>query len=120
LDALDAGDEKSGEPPRGKKLRIRTQYLEAQEESLSAHPPLTGPFIRVVVEDNGCGISPENLSQVFDPFYTTRSTGEGTGLGLYIVSGILKNYGAQYHLESQEGQGTTFTIDFPLTESEKI
>lgn len=119
LDALDAGDEKSGEPPRGKKLRIRTQYLEAQEESLSAHPPLIGPFIRVVVEDNGCGISPENLSKVFDPFYTTKSTGEGTGLGLYIVSGILKNYGAQYHLESQEGQGTTFTIDFPLAESGK-
>ncbi|MCJ7495782.1 MAG: hypothetical protein MUP68_16345 [Deltaproteobacteria bacterium] len=39
-------------------------------------------------------------------------------MGLYIVSGILKNYGAQYHLESQEGQGATFTIDFPLTESE--
>ncbi|MDH4265055.1 MAG: ATP-binding protein [Deltaproteobacteria bacterium] len=119
LEALDAGAEKLGGPPPGKKLLIRTQYLEAQEESLSAHRPPTAPFIRVVVEDNGCGISPENLSKVFDPFYTTKITGEGTGLGLYIVSGILKNYGAQYHLESKEGQGTTFTIDFPLTESEK-
>jgi two-component system, NtrC family, sensor kinase len=118
LDALGFGDEKSGGPPRAKKLLIRTQYFDAQEESLSVHRPLTGPFIRVGIEDNGCGIASKNLSKVFDPFYTTKGTGEGTGLGLYIVSGILKNYGAQYQLESREGQGTTFSIDFPLTESE--
>ena len=65
------------------------------------------------------GSPPENLSKVFDPFFTTKDTGEGTGLGLYIVSGILKNYGAQYHLESTIGRGTTFTIDFPLSDSQK-
>jgi signal transduction histidine kinase len=120
LNALNPGVEQPGSPPREKKLTLRTQYLEAQEESLRIHRPLTGPFVRVVIEDNGCGISSKNLSKVFDPFYTTKGTGEGTGLGLYIVSGILKNYGAQYQLESQEGQGTTFSIDFPLTESETI
>jgi len=60
------------------------------------------------------------LDKIFDPFYTTKQTGEGTGLGLYIVSGILKNYGAAYQMDSTVGRGTTFTIDFPLSNSQKL
>lgn len=109
----------AGSPPPEKKLSLRTQFYESREEPFSTHPSLAGPFIRIVIEDSGPGIPPENLSKVFDPFFTTKDTGEGTGLGLYIVSGILKNYGAQYHLESTIGRGTTFTIDFPLSDSQK-
>jgi len=112
--------EDSSSPPREKKLAIRTRFYEIPEPSFSRHSSLEGPFIRIVIGDSGCGIPPENLSKIFDPFFTTKHTGEGTGLGLYIASGILKKYGAQYHLESSEGQGTTFTIDFPLSESGKI
>jgi len=114
-----SGGEEGGSHPREKKLVIRTHFCEAREESFSGHPSLAGPFIRIVIEDSGRGIPPEDLNKVFDPFFTTKHTGEGTGLGLYIVSGILKKYGAQYYLESSEGRGTTFTIDFPLSESGK-
>jgi signal transduction histidine kinase len=107
-------------PPPGKKLVLRTHFYEGPPESFSTPRSIAGPFIRVVIADSGCGIQPEDLSKVFDPFFSTKHTGEGTGLGLYIVSGILKNYGAQYRLESTEGQGTTFTIDFPLFEREKL
>ena len=114
------GKEDSGSLPRERKLVIRTHFYEAPEDSFGGHPSPAGPFIRIVIEDSGRGISPENLNKIFDPFFSTKGTGEGTGLGLYIVSGILKKYGAQYHLESSEGRGTTFTVDFPLSESGKV
>jgi PAS domain S-box-containing protein len=106
--------------PGERKLFLRTRFVETPDVNFSVSPSLAGPFIRLVFQDTGPGIPPENLSRVFDPFFTTKGTGEGTGLGLYIVSGILKNYGAQYRLESTVGRGTTFTIDFPLSTAQKI
>lgn len=104
--------------PKEKKIFIQTQFLEFPPESFSLPQEYSGPLIRVTIQDNGVGIPRENISRVFDPFFTTKPTGEGTGLGLYIVSGILKNYGANYRLESAEGKGTTFVIDFPLSRKE--
>lgn len=101
-----------------KKIITQTQFLEFSRESFALPHAYSGPLIRVIIQDNGLGIPRENLSRVFDPFFTTKPTGEGTGLGLYIVSGILKNYGANYRLESEEGKGTTFIIDFPLSRKE--
>ncbi len=106
--------------PAERKLFLRTRFVETSDVDFSVSPSLAGPLIRVVFQDTGPGIPPDNLTRVFDPFFTTKGTGEGTGLGLYIVSGILKNYGAQYHLESTVGRGTTFTIDFPLSTTQKI
>jgi PAS domain S-box-containing protein len=117
----DPSAQETSEFPRGeRKLFLRTRFVETPEVDFSISPSLVGPFIRTVFQDTGPGIPPENLSRVFDPFFTTKGTGEGTGLGLYIVSGILKNYGAQYRLESTVGRGTTFTIDFPLSTVQKI
>lgn len=113
-------EKSSGPAARERKLSLRMHFYEAQEEAFSPNRLLAGPFIRVVIEDSGCGISPENLSKIFDPFFTAKQAGEGTGLGLYIVSGILKNYGGQYRVESKEGKGTTFTIDFPLSKSGEL
>jgi len=115
----DARRENAGSLPWERRLIIRTQFLEGKEDSLAVSGLLAGPFIRIVIEDNGSGIPSEDLSRVFDPFFTTKRTGEGTGMGLYVVSGILKNYGAQYHLESEKGKGTIFTIEFPLAGNEK-
>ncbi len=101
------------------KLFLETRFCEEAHEEPSFSGALKTPFIRVMIRDNGKGVHSEDMSKIFDPFFTTKRTGEGTGLGLYIVSGILKNHGAQYRLDSREGQGTTFTIDFPLYESGK-
>lgn len=73
--------------------------------------PETGDFkIRVV--DNGRGISPDDQHKIFDPFYTTKKPGEGTGLGLYIVYTEIQNLGGTIDLSSQLNEGTTFTLSF--------
>lgn len=67
---------------------------------------------RVFFRDTGCGISPENLSKIFIPFFTTKS--RGTGLGLSIVHGIVKNHGGTLEVQSQVGEGSTFILTIPL------
>jgi len=120
LASHDSEKEFADSPPREKKLHLRTRFYESQEEPFPPHSSLPGPFIRMAIQDTGPGIPADNLNKIFDPYFTTKHNGEGTGLGLYIVSGILKNYGASYHMDSTVGQGTTFTIDFPLSDSGKI
>jgi PAS domain S-box-containing protein len=113
-------------PPAGeravsgeRRITLKTQFFDGREESVTPPPALKGPFVRIQIGDTGKGIRPEDLNKIFDPFFTTKPTGEGTGLGLYIVSGILKNYGAHHSLESIPGRGTTFFVDFPLSEGGK-
>lgn len=72
-----------------------------------------GDYICISVRDTGHGISPDKLQKVFEPFYTTKRTGEGTGLGLSTVYGIIKQTGGYVFVESQEGVGTEFTIYLP-------
>lgn len=70
----------------------------------------------VAVYDGGCGIPPEQISRIFDPFYTTKRDSEGTGLGLSISYQIVKNHGGELVIESQPGQGTTATVKLPAAE----
>lgn len=72
----------------------------------------------VRVEDTGCGISEEHLDHVFDPFFTTKEAGEGTGMGLSIVYGIVKSHGGNIKLESSMEKGTTFVLRFPALYNE--
>ena len=72
----------------------------------------------VAVQDTGSGISPENLSRIFDPFFTTKPEGEGTGLGLSVSYGIVSNHSGRIEVESQVGQGTTFTVLLPMYQPE--
>jgi PAS domain S-box-containing protein len=74
-----------------------------------------GEFGRVVIRDTGAGIAEEELSQIFDPFYTTKPVGVGTGLGLFVVYRIVTKYGGTIDVNSVEGQGTSFIIKFPLS-----
>lgn len=73
-----------------------------------------GEYIRLSIQDNGCGISPEILDKIFDPFFTTKAIDEGTGLGLSTVDGIVEQHHAFLHVDSALSQGSTFSIYFPL------
>ena len=67
--------------------------------------------------DDGSGINKDHLKQIFDPFFTTKEVGEGTGLGLYVVHGIINQHHGNIHVSSEEGQGTTFRLILPKTQS---
>jgi two-component system NtrC family sensor kinase len=71
-------------------------------------------FVEIKLEDNGCGISAEDVGRLFTPFFTTKAPGKGTGLGLSIVYGIIKMHKGQITVESQIGRGTIFTIILPV------
>ncbi len=73
--------------------------------------------ITVAFEDNGPGISPENIEKIFTPFFTTKEPGKGTGLGLSLCYGIVSEHGGTLQVSSAPGQGATFVVDLPVTES---
>jgi len=73
-----------------------------------------GPHLRLTVSDTGCGIKPEHLDKIFDPFFTTKKPGEGTGMGLAVVHGIVEGHHGHISVFSKEGQGTTFSILVPI------
>jgi two-component system, NtrC family, sensor kinase len=75
--------------------------------------PTDNGRVRMLVRDNGCGISAENLDKVFSPFFTTKPVGKGTGLGLSVCYGIIQNLGGHMTVESTPGEGTTFVIELP-------
>ena len=75
-----------------------------------------GSFIRIHIQDNGPGISPENIKRIFDPFFTTKEVGKGTGLGLSLCYGLIKEHGGDITVTSEPGHGATFTIALPATE----
>jgi len=74
--------------------------------------------VQIVIADNGSGISQENLSKLYDPFFTTKPVGQGTGLGLSITFGIIQDHGGEINVESTVGTGTVFTIELPIGNAE--
>jgi two-component system, NtrC family, sensor kinase len=74
-----------------------------------------GERVRIRFQDDGPGISPENLKKIFNPFFTTKPVGKGTGLGLSLSYGIIQEHGGNISAESTPGKGTTFIIDLPIT-----
>ncbi len=70
--------------------------------------------MEITVHDTGKGIDSSELEKVFEPFYTTKATGQGTGLGLWVSYGIVKSFGGEIFVESIPEQGSTFTVTFPF------
>ncbi len=77
-----------------------------------------GKYLRIAVRDTGTGIPTDVMGRIFEPYFTTKATGEGTGLGLAIIHSIIKNYGGAIKFESKAGRGTVFYVYLPLTETE--
>jgi len=75
----------------------------------------SGPHVKIMISDTGPGINPEIIDQIFDPYFTTKDVGKGSGMGLAVVHGIVKNHNGAIDVDSGQGKGTKFTIYFPLT-----
>jgi PAS domain S-box-containing protein len=95
----------------GGTLRLAAESVEIAAGEAADLPP--GPYLRLTVEDTGSGMPPEVLGHLFEPFFTTKERGQGTGLGLATVHGIVHQSGGQIRVESEPGVGSRFLILFP-------
>lgn len=101
----------------GGELRIALSHLHLEAGEAAALPEMEpGAWVAVAVRDTGCGIAAEHLARIFDPFFTTKGSGKGTGLGLAQVYGIVRQHEGVIGVQSQVGQGTTFTVYLPLAD----
>ena len=96
------------------KITIETGNAEVDKIYCNDHPGLQpGEYVLLTVSDNGCGMDADMLGNVFEPFFTTKAPGKGTGLGLAMVYGVVKQNNGFVDVHSEPGQGTTFTIYLP-------
>jgi PAS domain S-box-containing protein len=86
----------------------------------AAERPRPGPYARFSVTDSGIGMDRETIERIFDPFYTTKELGQGTGMGLSVVHGIIERYGGIIRVTSEPGKGSTFDVYFPIVKDEEM
>ena len=102
--------------PEGGTLRVETSRLDIQAEDSGDHATLEpGSYGMLLVSDTGTGMSVEVQAHLFEPFFTTKDAGRGTGLGLSMVYGVVRNHNGAIDVDSVVGQGSTFRVCFPLT-----
>jgi CheY-like chemotaxis protein len=100
--------------PDGGKLVIETDAIVLDEDYCAVHPNAKeGPYVLLAVRDGGMGMDAETQEKIFEPFFTTKQQGQGTGLGLATVLGIVEQNGGRIDVISEAGQGTTFRVYFP-------
>lgn len=101
--------------PQGGELWIRTENVSLNEEESAHHGVSAGNFVRITVKDTGTGMDQVTLQRVFEPFFTTREVGEGTGLGLATAYGIVRTHKGFMTAESEPGVGSTFNVYLPAS-----
>jgi PAS domain S-box-containing protein len=100
-------------------LEINLSSEELDSDFTIHHPGLCpGRYLKLTVADTGCGIPPEFLDRIFDPYFTTKDKDQGTGLGLAVVHGIAKSHGGTITVESEPAKGSIFNLYLPTIESE--
>jgi CheY-like chemotaxis protein len=103
--------------PAGGGLTIRTERVDlASAVTIGGQEMPAGHYVRLVVSDTGHGMTPDVKSRIFEPFFTTKGVGKGTGLGLAVVHGFVKQSGGYIEVDSEEGKGSTFSISLPVVE----
>jgi signal transduction histidine kinase/DNA-binding response OmpR family regulator len=101
----------------GGKLTVRIAQTHLNRSFISMHTGfIPGEFLKITVADTGYGIAQDKLEKIFDPYFTTKGRGEGTGLGLSVVHGIVQACKGEIAVESEVGRGTTFSIYLPVSE----
>jgi PAS domain S-box-containing protein len=100
-------------------LEVSLSDVELDAEFAKKHADIQpGKFINLTVKDSGSGMTPEVTERIFDPFFTTKKLGEGTGMGLSVVHGIVKSHGGTITVESSPGKGSKFSVFLPAIETE--
>ena len=104
--------------PTGGDLFLKTMNVTHKDMTGKLYKPKRGNYVMLTATDLGMGMDKETMDRIFDPFFTTKEMGRGTGLGLASVYGIIKGHGGYINVESQKGQGATFSIFLPASEKE--
>jgi len=102
-------------PNRGA-IRVTLDQIELKDAAVAGQPVVPGSYCRISVIDTGPGIPAEVKSRLFDPFFTTKPVGEGTGLGLSVVQGIVRDHGGFILVDNEPGEGARFDVHFPLVQ----
>jgi len=92
---------------------------QSRAECNSCHLQIDGDYVQLLVKDNGCGLEKDLTNRIFDPFFTTKDVGQGSGMGLSMVHGLVHEHSGHILLESKPGAGTTFRLLFPVAKADK-
>ncbi len=104
---------------RGGVIRVSLNMTSISPATAAKYGALpVGNYVTLSVSDTGTGIEPDLLDKIFDPYFTTKEVGKGSGMGLSIAHGIISSYGGEITVQSTVGQGSTFTVFFPVIEEE--
>jgi CheY-like chemotaxis protein len=100
-------------------LEVRLENIVLDEADAARYADMNaGNYARLTITDTGQGIEAEVIDRIFEPYFTTKKLGKGTGMGLAVVHGIVKNHGGYINVYSKSGEGTTFQVYFPIIEEE--
>lgn len=102
---------------KGGVLEVTLKHVNL-DDNTRLHELESGKYLEITVKDSGHGMKPAVIERIFEPYFTTKKTGEGTGMGLSVVHGIIKSHGGDIDVQSEPDKGTTFTIYLPLSKKE--
>ncbi len=106
--------------PSGGRLYIETENVILDEQQCRAYDAEPGPHVKITVTDTGIGMDSETQKRIFEPFFSTKGIGKGTGLGLASAYGIIRNHGGIINVYSEKGHGTTFSMYLPASEGKSL